>query len=354
MCRQTAGFPERSARIGSSDFPYLPGLDYFEKGIEAIQDVVNRTEHIRLPVYAWSSKLGHNWYDPQTQQTFAIPDQLSFTENMAGYEKIDDLYTTEFTQTISEQTNSYSWGVSVGVNYAGISASVSYSDNKQWYNYDNEVRSQQNYVSHSLMWWKFFELLAYPMDVLGTDGLDPMFVGYLERLPPTINNASDRSKYEFLVANWGTHYVKWANFGGKLQLDVFIDKSYASSMTQQWMSDQNSLQFHFQFYAIDPSAQIAGFHNKSEIHRNSSYLSHSRTYVYWQGGDPTMMDTNNLVPWKASIGAAPHWLNVTLEPLWTLPMLTPQQSKTLHNFTTAYLDRNTLNPKTAPPTQART
>mmetsp|Transcript_36195 Transcript_36195/g.108669 ORF Transcript_36195/g.108669 Transcript_36195/m.108669 type:complete len:457 (+) Transcript_36195:36-1406(+) len=333
----------------SGDLPMLPGMDYFEKGIEAIQDVINRSNHIRLPVYAWTQRLQHSWYNPETQQTYAIPDQISFTENMAGYEQIDDLYTQTYTETITEQTNSFSFGGSVGINYAGIGASVSYSENKQWYNYNDEVKQKSNYVSHSLMWFKFFETMAYPIEVLGADALDPMFVHYVSTLPPKITNASDLAAYEFFVANWGTHYIKWANFGGRLQLDIFTDSTFTSDMSASWLSTQHSLQFHFTLYAIDVSAQTAGFHNKSQIHRNSSFLNHSRTYLYYEGGNPAFMDTDNLVAWKDSVAATPHWLNVTLQPFHTLPMLTPEQQGTLWNFTSAYLKRNTVDPPPSPP-----
>ena len=337
------GLGAPAAQAGDG-FP-LPGLDYFEKGIEAIQDVVNRSEHVRLPVYAWTYREAKRWFDPQTQQAYNIPDQLSFTENMAGLEQIDDLSNGSFSQLITAQANSFSWGVSVGVNYAGIGASVSYSDNKQWWQYKNEVKQQSNYASHSLMWFKFWEVFAYPMAELGEEQLDPMFVNYLKQLPPTIATPADRKKYDFLVANWGTHYVRWANFGGQLQLDIFTDKSFASEMTQKWMSDQHSLQFHFTLYAIDASAQTAGFHNKSQIHRNSSFLDHSRTYLWYEGGNPALMDDANLVAWKSSVAAAPHRLNVTLSPFYSLPFLPASQAKTLKAFTAQYLNRNTTDPK---------
>lgn len=333
-----------SSKLKETD-SILPGLDYFQKGIEAIQDVINRTNHVRLPVYAWTTEKNNTWLDPQTASVFAIPDQLSFTENMAGYEQIDDLYTHTFSETITSQTDSTSFSASININYAGIGAGVSYSENKQWYSYKDEVKEKSNYVSHSLMWWKFWEIMAYPMQTLGPTALDPTFASYLKSLPPTISNSSDQQKYDFLVANWGTHYVTWANYGGKLELDIFTDSTFVSEMTQQWMTTQHELDFHFNLYDIDPSASTAGFHNKSEIHRNSSFLNHSRTYLYYEGGNPLFMDEGALTDWRTSIAYAPHWLNVTLAPLWTLPELNSLQSTTLHQFTTKYLSRNTTDPK---------
>ena len=135
------------------------------------------------------------------------------------------------------------------------------------------------------------------------------------------------------------------NLVAQLQLDIFTDKSFASEMTQKWMSDQHSLQFHFTLYAIDASAQTAGFYNKSQIHRNSSFLDHSRTYLWYEGGNPALMDDANLVAWKSSVAAAPHRLNVTLSPFYSLPFLPASQAKTLKAFTAQYLDRNTTDPK---------
>ena len=54
-------------------------------------------------------------------------------------------------------------------------------------------------------------------------------------------------------------YVTWANYGGKLELDIFTDSTFVSEMTQQWMTTQHELDFHFNLYDIDPSASTAGY-----------------------------------------------------------------------------------------------
>lgn len=320
--------------------PILLGLDFYQKGVEAIRDTINRSAHIRLPVYTWNFDQKKSWYNPATQLTYAIPDELSFTSNPAGYEEIDSSYTEEFTQSITELTRSTSFSVGVGINFANVGIGVNYSDNKQWYHYAEEQHEKENYVSHSIMWWRFYELQAYPMSLLGDNSLDPIFKGYCTtKLPSSIKTKADSDAYDFLITNWGTHFVSWANYGGKINLDVFTDKAFNEARSQTWTSDQHSLSFHFNLYALDASATIAGFTNKSQIHVNQSFLQHSRTYLYYEGGEPTLMDEDTLKPWLDSVNSQPHWLNVTLDPLWTLPFLSKPVAATMQNQIEAYFKK---------------
>ena len=187
------------------------------------------------------------------------------------------------------------------------------------------------------MWWRFYELQAYPMSLLGDNSIDPIFKGYVTtKLPETITTAADKAAYDFVIKNWGTHYVTWSSYGGRLNLDVFTDKSFDEAHTQQWMTEQHSLSFHFHLYVLDASATIAGFTNKSQIHVNSSFAQSSRTYLYYEGGDPTKMSEADLEGWLASVNDQPHWLNSTLQPLWTLPFLNKGVSSSMQTHMEDY------------------
>merc|ERR1711966_381378 len=119
------------------------------------------------------------------------------------------------------------------------------------------------------------------MSLLGDNAIDPIFKGYCTtKLPSSIKTAADTAAYDFVIKNWGTHYVTWSQFGGKLSLDVFTDKAFNEAQSQTWTSDQHSLSFHFNLFALDISASIAGFTNKSQIHVDKTYLQNSRTYLY--------------------------------------------------------------------------
>ena len=364
------------------DLPVLLGLDYFQKGINAINDTINRTKNIRLPVYNYHYTEGNTYFNPFTQVAYKVPDEVSMTVNEAGYEQIDTLYSDSYSASITETTKRYSWQVGVQINFGplhrgfvltvtcawtlhnnknssndrvcfrccisvvvvvvdGIAAGVTYSDNKQWYNFNLEEHERMNYVSHSEMWWKFWEIMAYPMEVLGPNSVDPLFKSFLDKLPPTISGPNDTAKYDLLLDNWGTHYVTWANYGGQLNLDIFTNGSFDRSQTQKWNSDQHSLAFHFTLFDIDPSAQIAGFTNKSQIHVNQSYLNQSRVYLYYEGGDPTLMGEDSLRPWLNTLQKLPHWLNVTYLPLSKLPFLSPQVASTLDGYIIDYLKKAT-------------
>lgn len=318
----------------------LLGLDYYQKGVEAVRDTVNRSQHIRLPVYKWNFAQQKSWYNPATLLTYAIPDELSFTSNPAGYEEIDSSYTEKYTASIEEDIHGTSFTATIGLKFANIGIGVTYSDNKQWYHYANEQHEKQNYVSHSIMWWRFYELMAYPMELLTDKSVDPIFKMYCTtKLPAAVKTGDDQKAYDFLIQNWGTHYVSWANFGGRLNLDVFTDEAFDKSQTQDWKYDQHSLSFHFNLFAIDASATIAGFSNKSQIHINQDFLQHSRTYLYYEGGDPTKMSEASLVDWLSSVQGQPHWLNVTLQPMWTLPFLAKPVAATMQTQMEAYFKK---------------
>lgn len=326
-----------NAKKAGGDLPLLLGLDYFEKGIDAINDTINRSQHIRLPVYNYHFQEGKSWFNPFTQVAYEIPDEVSQTVNEAGYEEIDSLYTHVYTASVSETTKRYSYSIGVQMDFGQIGAGVTYSDNKQWYDFNLEEHEQDNYNSHSVMWWKFWEIQAYPFDVLGTNSVDPLFKAYLDQLPKTISGPNDTAKYNTLLSNWGTHYCTWANFGGQLNLDIFVNGSFDRSQSQQWNSDQHSLSFHFHLYDIDPSASIAGFTNKSQIHVNESFKNESRVRLFYEGGDPTLMGEESLAPWRTSIQKQPHWLNVTYEPLSKLPFLDSQVAATLDSYIIKYI-----------------
>jgi hypothetical protein len=320
-------------------------LDYFEKGIDAINDTINRSDYIRLPVYQFHFAEQKTYSDPFLQREFQVPDEVSQTIEPEGYEQIDSLYTDSYTASITETTKRYSYSVGIQLNFGSIGAGVTYSDNKQWYNFNLEEHEQMNSNSHSIMWWKYWEIMAYPFEILGENALDPLFKSFLDSLPSTISSSADKAKYDLLLKNWGTSYVTWANYGGLLNLDIFTNGSYDKSQSQEWKSDQHSLAFHFHLYDIDPSASIAGFTNKSQIHVNQSFANQSRVRLYYEGGDPTLMGEDTLAPWKQSIRKAPHWLNVTMQKLSTLPCLNSTVSATLDTYIMDYL-KSKAGPKT--------
>jgi hypothetical protein len=166
-----------------------------------------------------------------------------------------------------------------------------------------------------------------------------MFV--TQKLPAEIKTKQDAKQYEMLVQNWGTHYVSWANYGGKLNLDVFTDNEFNSKQTAQYTTEQHSLSFHFNLFDIDASAKIAGFTNKSQIHVDKSFLNHSRTFTYYEGGDPALMSTTSLQAWLDSVKTAPHWLNSTMKGLWTLPFVEKATAKTMQTYMYAYFKKAT-------------
>eukprot|EP00750_Incisomonas_marina_P001826 INCI11702.1.p2 GENE.INCI11702.1~~INCI11702.1.p2 ORF type:complete len:539 (-),score=92.83 INCI11702.1:2673-4112(-) len=335
VCREKEAYS-----LPEDDMPVLLGLDYFEKGVDIVNDTINRTKNIRLPVYTFHFEEGKNYFDPFSLVSYKVPDEVSMTVDEAGYEQIDSLYTDSYSSSVTETTKRYSYSVGIQMDFGNVGAGVTYADNKQWYNFNLEEHERMNYNSHSVMWWKFWDIQAYPFDVLGTNSLDPMLKSFLDQLPPTIKSPADNTQYQRLIDNWGTSYVTWSNFGGGLNLDIFTNGSFDRSQSQEWKSDQHSLAFHFHLYDIDPSASIAGFTNKSQIHVNQSFVNESRVELYYEGGDPTLMGEDSLVPWKQSIRKAPHWLNVTYQKLSKLPYLAdshPQTAATLDTFIMEYL-----------------
>ena len=77
----------------ADDMPLLLGMDYFQKGINVINDTVNRSKSIRLPVYNFNYDKGTSYFNPYTSVAYKVPDEVSFTVNEAGYEQIDNART---------------------------------------------------------------------------------------------------------------------------------------------------------------------------------------------------------------------------------------------------------------------
>merc|ERR1712216_753890 len=84
--------------------------------------------------------------------------------------------------------------------------------------------------------------------------------------------------------------------------------------TSSWVSSQISLNFHFDAFAID----AGGFTNRSEIKMDKSFMEHSKSYLFYEGGLPALQTSQSLAQWEPTIAQAPHFLNATLDKISNL------------------------------------
>ena len=116
VCREKEAYS-----LPEDDMPVLLGLDYFEKGVDIVNDTINRTKNIRLPVYTFHFEEGKNYFDPFSLVSYKVPDEVSMTVDEAGYEQIDSLYTDSYSSSVTETTKRYSYSVGIQMDF-GASA----------------------------------------------------------------------------------------------------------------------------------------------------------------------------------------------------------------------------------------
>merc|ERR1712216_847507 len=109
--------------------------------------------------------------------------------------------------------------------------------------------------------------------------------------------------------------------------------------TSSWVSSQISLNFHFDAFAID----AGGFTNRSEIKMDKSFMEHSKSYLFYEGGLPALQTSQSLAQWEPTIAQAPHFLNATLDKISNLAA-DPQVQKALSGYIDEYLSTGGKHP----------
>ena len=321
------------------DLPDLPGSDFMKKGLDVSNDTVseyvsNGGETSRLPVYKFTFAEQNTYTNPYTKAQYRVADQLSPTTNTESMEYIVQDISYSFKEVLTYEISRYN--IHASFTTSNISASVSY--NHEIGRASDTMSNKSHVFAGSKKWWKIFDLAAYPPALVGA--VDPMLTGVLAKLPKEIKNDADRSKYQMLLTAWGTHYIINGNFGGKLIHNVYIDADWYSKQTSSYVSSQISLNFHFDAFAIDGG----GFTNKSQINLDKDYTQHSSSYLFYEGGLPSLQTNQTLADWEPTIAQQPHFLNCSLAKISELAE-DPAIQKTLSGYIDAYLAHGGKPPK---------
>eukprot|EP00936_MAST-01D_sp_MAST-1D-sp1_P000962 g962.t1 len=309
----------------------IPGADFIMKGFDISNDTVSQYvssggETSRLPVYKFTYDQQATYTSPYTKTVYKVADQLSPTTDTQAMEFILQDISYSFEEEFTYETSRFNIGVQI--NTGNISAGVEYKHSMA------EARDNLSNKSHVFMgsqnWWKMYDIAAYPP--LLVECVDPMFILALSHLPKTISSQEDQIKYNSMIQAWGTHYVINANFGGKLVHNVYVDTAFYASKSQSWVSNQLSLQFHFDIFDID----AGGFTNRSDIKVDQDFLKHSQSYLFYEGGLPSLQTNSTLADWEPTIAQAPHFLNATLAKISDLAA-DPQVQQTMSGYIDKYL-----------------
>eukprot|EP00937_MAST-01D_sp_MAST-1D-sp2_P002337 g2337.t1 len=314
-----------------NDLADMPGTDFVKNGFDISNDTVSEYvsvggETSRLPIYHFTYNNAQTWTCPYTKTVYRVADQLSPTTDTQAYEGIVEDISYSFKETFTYETARYSIGATISTH--NITAGVQWKH--EMATMDDEMSNTSHVFAGSSNWWKIYDLAAYPPMLVQC--VDPMFITALGVLPKTIASEEDRIKYHALLQAWGTHYVVNGNFGGKLIHNVYVDADFYASKSQSWVSNQISLQFHFDVFDIDGG----GFTNKSQIDIDQDFSKHSQSYLFYEGGLPSLQTNTTLADWEPTIAQAPHFLNATLAKISDLAA-DPQVQQTLQGYIADYL-----------------
>jgi len=233
------------------------------------------------------------------------------------------------------RTGAHSLSLLINVGAFGLA----FKYDKELYRVSKELSNNSIAQGHSKHWWSLYQVEALPAFL---QTLDPTIEAAFAQLPASIGTAAAAQKYDDFFNYWGTHYVAFANYGASIHMDSFVGQNLIQKYSLQWASQQMSLSFHYYLFTVS----AGGFHNKSDIKIDNTFAQHSESYVFFQGGDPTLASTDTLAQWVATIAAQPHYLNITLRPLSELvtnagvkaTMNTAMGSYIAHNGTVALTD----------------
>jgi len=302
----------------------LPGADLLGSGFNALTG-----QAFLLPVFAFSTNQHKTFapsYAPGT--VYDVPDQITaaITEEN-GEIIIQDVY-DHYQDFLKSYRSSFTF--SAGIEVGAFGLAVKYD--KELYKVNHELSNNSIAQGYSKHWISLYQVEGLP-PFLQT--LDPTIQAAFSQLPASVGSAAEAAKYDQFFNYWGTHYVSFANYGAYIHMSSFVGKDLIQKYSLQWVSTQMSLSFHYYLFTVS----AGGFHNRSDIKIDNTYQQHSESYIFFQGGDPTLASSDTLSQWLPTIKAEPHYVNVTLRPLSEL-VANAAVKATMNTATTSYINNN--------------
>ena len=264
----------------------------------------------RFNVYALTYNQQKTFTNPYTNETYKVADQFAITQDMESMEHIVEDISFNFSEVITTEVSRFNIGIGAKIKSKNISAGVTF--NHEMHKATEEMSNSSHVFAGSEKWWKIYDISAVdPSLVMAVDETLSMT---LAALPKTISSDMDKLHYAKFINTWGTHFVQQGSFGGRMVHNVYVDTDFYMKSSQSWVSNQINLNFHWDAFNVSGG----GFSNKSAIHMDQNYTQHSSSYLFFEGGEPTLQTNTSLGPWANSVPHFPHFLNSTLHKLSTL------------------------------------
>jgi len=290
----------------------IPGVDVLSRGFDMLGGVQNNSfsGDPLLPVWAMTYENGQTFTAPwDTTKVYSVPDQLTPTtldkSDLQIAMAVLDTYHEYITMSRSSFSISASVNVPVPIGNGTQSLSLSAKFDHEAYNYKQSMTTNDTASGFSKYFMALYSLEALP-PFLMTISSD--FKAEIDHLPPSIKTAADQHAYNQLVQYFGTHTSMMADFGGLFHLSTFVSKIITQQHSDSWTYNQMSLTFHFDMFDLSSG----GFHNRSDIHIDSTFKAASHTDIFFKGGDPTKQSNSSVTEWIASVPEVPVYLNNTL------------------------------------------
>lgn len=231
---------------------------------------------------------------------------------------------------VHTMTKNFNVNAGVSLQEYNHTMSLNFKYNRESFTYKERTLTNNAASGFSKHEWALLSLESYPPQLMT---LNPMFERLVSALPSTVSGAADQAKYNQIVQYWGTHFPTYANFGGHVHVNTFVNKSILASHSSSWVQNQFSLTFHYWMFDLSGG----GFTNRSDIHISNEFKQAATTYIFFRGGDLALQSNATVNQWADSIPANPLYLNVTMSDLSEL-VTDAKKASLLQKTIKSYLD----------------
>lgn len=267
-----------------------------------------------LPVYALTYDLGYG-YTNLDGERWNVPDQMEAFSNEKLISVANSAFVETYQQWIVEKSSSFSFGIGVQTSCTNTSfcMGLNFNYSKESYEYHNNLQFNTKQASFSEMQWTHYTMQSLTPPFMMT--LFPGLAGYIKTLPAKIASPEDQAMYSRLIQYWGTHIAMSVDMGAYAHVSSFASNSYVQDVTEEWAAHQWGLNFDAElFNLLNITGHAGGFHNKSSIHVNQSFIDNTNSSQFYRGGNLSMVNASQEA-WLASTIAEPNWVATRLTSL---------------------------------------
>lgn len=296
------------------DLPCLPGLDALGRGF----DLKLGTGDGRLNIFAFDeagSSAFKTYINPQNSSlVYYHPGSVQVIDNTRTTEAAvsNSFFTTEeYRQSLTES-------VSAGVEYMGFGASVDVShassvldDSKKY----GSIAETETRVT-------LYDATVAPGDA----PLSDYFNTQLEKLSKNASMATDAEFFSFF-AQFGTHFISSATFGGKGKMSTSVGWSYASHSTSEDISVQAKAHYKY--------VQAGASYSKETDESDTEFRENSDFEITMLGGD-TQLGLSDWNEWLKTFYNSPALVSFKVRPISDL-VDPPALAEAIFNKSVAYV-----------------